>query len=439
MSRKKSNKVPLPILVLICACLLFAMYLSLSTLVLGLWGSTAVGAVDSYDSRLDDQYAGANRTRTISKGYYFTVSGKEYRGYVMYRGDERWPRLKEGETRPEHIRYLPFFPYINKPVALADFSEMGEGAILYHILSPIGCLFLLLLTTGGLKKKKKPKKAVGAAILPPSKNRGRDADLFCSSCGAQHSEKAAFCPNCGEKVQQVSAHLCPACGTEMPPDAAFCSHCGAAAKNGEARPSQAASYAPQNSGDTQRGNLIGFSEYHHHPEILAAAQKSRQNATVFMWIFAFIPLLGFPIAGLLMDDFPFGEAVVVGVCVALVVLTLGLLFLHGTKQPMWEGVVTNKFSKKKHEHRDDSSIVYTQYTVAITTDAGKKKTIVEKDSRRQMYDYLAVGDRVRYHPKFSTYEKYDKSKDRIIYCNVCSVMNPIQNDRCKRCDALLFK
>lgn len=37
------------------------------------------------------------------------------------------------------------------------------------------------------------------------------------------------------------------------------------------------------------------------------------------------------------------------------------------------------------------------------------------------------------------YEKYDKSKDRIIYCNVCSMMNPIQNDRCKRCNNLLFK
>ena len=75
MSRKKSNKIPLPILALICACLIFAIYISLSTLALGLWGSTAMGAVDSYDSRLDDHYAGVNRSRTDSKGYYFTVEG----------------------------------------------------------------------------------------------------------------------------------------------------------------------------------------------------------------------------------------------------------------------------------------------------------------------------------------------------------------------------
>jgi uncharacterized paraquat-inducible protein A len=56
-----------------------------------------------------------------------------------------------------------------------------------------------------------------------------------------------------------------------------------------------------------------------------------------------------------------------------------------------------------------------------------------------MFDYLSVGDRVRYHPTFGTYEKYDKSKDRIIYCNICRMMNPIKNDRCKRCNNLLFK
>jgi hypothetical protein len=158
-----------------------------------------------------------------------------------------------------------------------------------------------------------------------------------------------------------------------------------------------------------------------------------------MWILVFAALIGFPIAGLLMDDFPFGESVIVGVFVSLMMLLFGLVSLRRTKQSMWEGVVTNKFNKQKQEKRDDPSITYTEYTVAITTDTGKKKTIVEKDPRRYMYDYLSVGDRVRYHPKFSAYEKYDKSKDRIIYCIVCTTMNPIQNDRCKRCNNLLFK
>jgi hypothetical protein len=105
---------------------------------------------------------------------------------------------------------------------------------------------------------------------------------------------------------------------------------------------------------------------------------------------------------------------------------------------MWEGVVVNKYSKKEYKHRDESES-YTEYTTVIHTDTGKKKTIAESDSRRRMYDYLSVGDRIRYHPMFGTYEKNDKSKDLIIYCNVCSMMNPIQNDRCKLCNNLLFK
>ena len=62
MAKKKTNKnIPLPILILICAVLLFAMYLSLSTLALAIWGDSVMGTVDSYDSRLDDTDAGQNR------------------------------------------------------------------------------------------------------------------------------------------------------------------------------------------------------------------------------------------------------------------------------------------------------------------------------------------------------------------------------------------
>jgi len=119
MAKKKASKnIPIPILILICAVLLFAMYLSLSTLVLAIWGDSVMGTVDSYDSRRDDTTAQENRSRTISKGYWFVVSGKEYRGYVMYQSDEAWPSLSEGETRSESIRYLALFPYVNKPAML---------------------------------------------------------------------------------------------------------------------------------------------------------------------------------------------------------------------------------------------------------------------------------------------------------------------------------
>ena len=446
MAKKKTSKnIPMSILVLICAVLLFAMYLSLSTLALAIWGDSVMGTVDSYQARLDDTDAGQNRSRTISKGYWFVANGKEYRGYVIYSSDEAWPSLTEGETRSERIRYLDIFPYINKPAMLCEFDEMGEVAIIYHILSPIGCLLLLLLvirTDGrGKKKKTAARKPTGKSATsrePQIIEARSDTDMFCPNCGNKLSEGAAFCSGCGAKTQAGAPGVCKACGTKLPDGAEFCIGCGKAVNLRTPEPmevSQAASSAPSQGG----AGLVGFSDRCHSPEILAAAQKNKKSSIGCMWILVFVPLIGFLVAGLLMDDFPFGEALVIGVGIALFMLVVNLLALRRTKRPMWEGIVTNKFSKEKYEHKDDASKTYTEYTVAITTDAGKKKTIVEKDSRRDMYDYLDVGDKVRFHPKFGTYEKYDKSKDRIIYCNVCSMMNPIQNDRCKRCNNLLFK
>ncbi len=167
MTRKKAkNNLPLPILMIICAVLIFAIYINLSTIVLAFWGETSLGTVDSYHSRLDSSFTDVNRSRTISKSYSFQANGKKYRGYVIYSSDEQWPSLKEGETRLESITYLSFFPRINKPSALADFYEMGDYAIIYHFLTPIasGFLLFLVIRTYRKEKKKADKKKIRAAV-----------------------------------------------------------------------------------------------------------------------------------------------------------------------------------------------------------------------------------------------------------------------------------
>ncbi len=440
MAKKKTRKnIPLPILILIYAVLLFAMYLSLSTLALAIWGDSVMGTVDSYDSRREDMTAQENRSRTISKGYWFMANGKEYRGHVMYSSDEAWPNLDEGETRSERISYLSFLPYINKPSALCEFSSMGELAIIYHILSPVVCLLLLLLVIRTQKKQtQQKKKAAGKPVAPQIIEARSDTDMFCPNCGSKLPEGAAFCMSCGAKLVPPAPNICASCGAEMPSDADFCISCGIAKGSGAAAPTPSdAAYAPPPS-----ARLIGFSDYYNHPEILAAAKGNKKFAVGCMWVLVFVPLIGLPVAGLLIDELPFGEAVIIGAGIAVVMLIFNLIALRRQKKPMWEGVVVQQYSKEKSEHRggeDDNHRTYTEYTTVINTDEGKKKTIVEKGSGRDMYDYLSVGERVRFHPMFGTYEKYDKSKDRIIYCNVCSMMNPIQNDRCKRCNNLLFK
>lgn len=317
----------------------------------------------------------------------------------MYLSDESWPRLKEGEVRRESISYLSIFHYINKPTMLTDFDRMGIGGIIYYVLSIPGCIFLFLL--------------VGKHATNQTLKTRRDQSMFCENCGTKLQEDAVFCSNCGAKIQK-------------------------------SQPTATISNDQHVIQNTVSSNLVGFSDRCNHPEILAAAKSNRRSAMGCMWVLVFVPLIGFPIAGMLMDDFPFGESVIIGVGIAVIMLIVNILGLRRSKKPMWEGVVVNKYSKEKQRHNrtndeSDTYTTYTEYNTVIQINTGKKKTIVERDSQRDMYDYLSVGDRVRYHPTFGTYEKYDKSKDRMIYCNVCMMMNPIGNDRCKRCNNLLFK
>ena len=222
--------------------------------------------------------------------------------------------------------------------------------------------------------------------------------MFCENCGTRLDKGTAFCHNCGHKQEDASFE------------------------------------------HDKSNSLIGFSNRYNDPSIILAAKKNRKTSIGCMWILVIVPLVGFLLAGLFIDEFPMNDALIIGGGISFIMLLVNLIGIAGSKKPMWEGQVVDKTVKEKSKHSNsDDSETYTEYTTVIKTLAGKSKRITERDSQRDMYDYLKVGDRVRYYPVFGTYEKYDKSRDRIIYCNVCKMMNPIKNDRCKRCDNLLFK
>ena len=124
--------------------------------------------------------------------------------------------------------------------------------------------------------------------------------------------------------------FCPNCGRKLPEGAEFCIGCGKAvnpATTEPMEPNHAATPVHPQSG----AGLVGFSDRYNCPEILAAAQKNKKSSFGCMWIFVFVPLIGFPVAGLLMDDFPFGESLVIGVGIAVVMLVINLLALRKTK------------------------------------------------------------------------------------------------------------
>ena len=80
MAKKQNKKIPPVILLLIYACLLFAIYKPEHSCP-GFWGQTIMGTVDTYHNRLDNTDGEMNRSRTISA--LLLQDGKEYRGHVM--------------------------------------------------------------------------------------------------------------------------------------------------------------------------------------------------------------------------------------------------------------------------------------------------------------------------------------------------------------------
>ena len=185
--------------------------------------------------------------------------------------------------------------------------------------------------------------------------------------------------------------------------------------------------------------LVGWSDVANSPEM--ETKEEQEIGHGLDLVFTLLFPVGFLIAGLLSDEVPLSEALIIGIGLGLLILALNLWRIAGMKKPVWDGVVMKKVEKKryKRDNDDGSSQSYMEYIVLIRTERGKKKRIVERQRDRAMYGYLDVGDRVRYHPALETYEKYDKSKDQVIYCNVCRLRNSIRNDRCERCNSLLFK
>lgn len=233
--------------------------------------------------------------------------------------------------------------------------------------------------------------------------------------------------------------FCHNCGIELAEGVSFCSGCGAPVRE-NAEGVKKASRQPSSADAAQQSNaLVGWSDRCGHPEILAAARQNKKSAIGCAWILALLFPIGFLIAGLFLKEMPLNEAIIIGIGLGVLMSVINLIRIRGMKKPVWEGVVKKKNKKDKSKYdKEDNVTYYTEYTVVIVDIGGKKHRIVNRD-RREMYDYFDVGDRVRYHPAFSTYEKYDKSRDKIIYCNVCSMRNPIENDRCQRCSNLLFK
>ena len=220
--------------------------------------------------------------------------------------------------------------------------------------------------------------------------------------------------------------LCKKCGTQITENTEFCKECGTAT---------GAADSPA-SGDTT--GLVGWSTRYKDPEIIAVIKKKNKAVISYAWALVLVFPIGFLIAGLFIKTMPLAGGLIIGIVLGLLMVVINLVYIKTRRNQIWEGVITEKYQKEKREDDDSDNDDDTDYVLVVEKTNGQKHHMIYHN-KQEMYDYFKIGDRVRYYVGLSTYEKYDKSKDRIIYCNVCSAENPISNDRCKRCNNLLFK
>lgn len=237
------------------------------------------------------------------------------------------------------------------------------------------------------------------------------------------------------------ARFCSNCGTAVGDDVRFCPSCGApvtAAQQPYAQPAQTAG-----NGEVREGiPAPGWSDRVHHPEILAAMKKNRNAAKVFLFCLIPVPIIGFGIYGLVSEKAELRQALINGAIVSAIFLIFALVsFFREREANEYEAVVIDKKSRDVYQSKGDRRELVRQYKTIVQTTAGKTKTITEyEDSQVWAFSYFDVGDRFRYHPQFHfPYEHYDKSKAPYLVCVSCGTSNPVEADRCRRCNLPLLK
>ncbi|MEA4816423.1 MAG: zinc ribbon domain-containing protein [Lachnospiraceae bacterium] len=228
--------------------------------------------------------------------------------------------------------------------------------------------------------------------------------MYCKNCGAVISENTKFCNSCGQPVSNDS---------------------------------------PVQAGKTGK---IGYSSKVNDPAFAAYLKNSNRWSAIFSVIIAVIAVVGFFIAGEMgVEDMENPQALFIGFGIGSMFLLIAFFQILGRNHSKtWDGSVIDKTIKKKTRQQrtgDDDYYTenYTEYTVFIREDSNGKIHRLSFNDDDTVYNYYQIGDHVRHHAGLKSYEKYDKSKDSIIFCNACGTLCSINDDICFRCKCPLLK
>jgi hypothetical protein len=169
-------------------------------------------------------------------------------------------------------------------------------------------------------------------------------------------------------------------------------------------------------------------------------QNSKNWKFQFSLIIAALAIAGFWMYGSFSDEMDTQSALQIGLFIGLMFIVIG--FFSGLSKPNrdWDGEVIDKKITKTTKDIDYGYGKAERYvfTVFIKSETGK---VHEKWSENDdtVYNYYKIGDKVRYHGRLKSYEKFDKSGDTIIFCNACAFLHDIDEDVCRNCGCPLLK
>jgi len=188
-------------------------------------------------------------------------------------------------------------------------------------------------------------------------------------------------------------------------------------------------------------NYIGFSQKINDPAFARYLKDTNRWSAIFSIGLSIIAVVGFFIAGETSSDLKNPESLYIGLVIGSMFLLIALFQISGrNKSTTWDGTVVEKKVEKKHRHDkyQDCWKDYLEFTVFIRDDKGKIHYISADDDDTK-YNYFQKGDRVRHHKGLNSFEKQNKSRDMIIFCNACASLNDIREDNWFRCKCPLLK
>ena len=189
---------------------------------------------------------------------------------------------------------------------------------------------------------------------------------------------------------------------------------------------------------------MGYSNRINDPAFAKYLADTKKYAKIFSLILASAAVLGFYLYGEFSYDMDNPEALYIGLGIGGMFIMIALITNRSQKSTKtWDGKVVDKLVEKKTRRRNATDMdyharEYLLYKVVIKSDFGDTRELTAENDDT-VYNYYQIGDRVRYHGHLRTFEKYDKSKDSIIFCNACAFLNDMSDERCRACHCPLLK